>query len=741
MHGSLTIRGFLFLLLLSLPQVAAMQQNEAPILAAHHWFQAEDFAEGTGENIVTGPQGLAMAQNVTAAIYTSPPIEAPLPFNALLPKWQANLPETEGEDHALEFEFRTAKGDEWTEWIPVYESHDMAVEGDPFVRGDMLVVPAKDVTHRFVQFRVFMTRLPENAAPRLNALQLTFIDSTAGPTTEELVAQQSRTEPTQSEGDFPKPAVIPRSSWCLRAECNYTDGLEYQPVTHLILHHTVTGTGGDNTAATVRAIWYGHTFDNGWGDIGYNYLIDVNGVIFEGHLGGDNVVGTHAAGANRGSMAASLIGNFVDVTPPQAMLNAAADLFAWKADQRDIDIYDSGMLPDMDWGLPKLMGHRDVYGTTQCPGNKAHALLPTLREMIAQRIGFTPPHLYFDELNPASNFSRSNATWLVGPAACGFDVHAYYAWSTADPAESQQATWRPQVSVPGEYELSVYAPYCRTRARDTLGAVYRVTDPRGSSTVVVNQEANLGRWVPIGAFTFDGASTTISLSNLTSSDEDFGVWFDAIRLRYLEPGALNRQPAVDSWQRSLAVTFQWSVSNGAAVQQQILQVSLDPSFANPLLSLTLGSGARSFTHSFSEEHPQLYWRVVLVTSNGQLIHSAFTGFGIDTAPPSSLAFAVLRFPDDRLMVAWQGEDQGAGISGYNIDYRVDGSATWERWLENTQLTLATFTPPLPNTTYWFRSQAIDGSGFVEAAHSGNGDSNTAQARYMDEEIRFPLIRR
>ena len=305
MHGSVTIRGFLFLLLLSLPQVAAMQQNEAPILAAQHAFHAEDFAQGTGENIVTGPHGLAMAQNVTAAVYTSPPFEAPLPFNALLPKWQADLPQIEGEDHALEFEFRTAKDNDWSEWIPLHESHDMAVEGDPFIRGDMLVVPAEDVTHTLVQFRVFMKRLPGNIAPRLTALQLTFIDSTAGPTTEELLAQQEPTEPTQPDGAFPKPAVIPRSSWCTAAECNYTEGLEYYPVTHLILHHTVTGTGGSNTAATVRAIWYGHTFNNGWGDIGYNYLIDVNGVIFEGHLGGDDVVGTHAAGANRGSMAAS----------------------------------------------------------------------------------------------------------------------------------------------------------------------------------------------------------------------------------------------------------------------------------------------------------------------------------------------------------------------------------------------------------------------------------------------------
>ncbi len=741
MHGSLLIRGFLFLLFLPLTQVATTQQAPDGIFAADRWFQAADFAAGQAENTVAGPAGLAMAQNVTRAVYTSPPFDAPIPFNALWTEWQADTPQHDEHNHPLEFEFRTAKAGTWTEWLPVHQSHDNDDGDGDTIIGDMLVVPAQDVTHTRAQFRVTLTRLPGSDGPRLRGLRLTFIDSTAGPTTEELLAQQSAPEPGQAEGSFPKPAVIPRSSWCTAPDCNYSDGLQYRSVTHLILHHTVTSSGGDS-AATVRAIWYGHTYNNRWGDIGYNYLIDVNGVIFEGHLGGDDVVGTHAAGANRGSMAASLIGNFVSVTPPPAMLNAAADLFAWKAAQKNIDIYDSGMLPDMDWGLPKLMGHRDVYGTTQCPGDRAHALLPTLRQMIAQRLNFTPPYVYYDERNPTTHFSRSNATWLVGPAACGFDVHAYYAWSTTNSAESEHvATWRPQVNVPGDYELSVYAPYCRTRARDTNGAVFRIEDPRGSSTVVVNQEANLGLWVPIGTYAFNGTSTTITLSNLTSTDTNYGVWFDAIRLRYLDPGALNREPVDGSWSRSRAVTFQWSVTSSSAVSHQILQVAGEPLFQNPMLSRNLAADARSFTHTFGQEHAQLYWRVVLVTSGGQLIHSTATRFGIDTGPPSSLVYAVLRFPDDRLMVVWQGQDDGSGISGYNIDYRAEGSSSWVRWQENTQATQAGFTPPIAGTVYWFRSQAMDHSGLTEAPHAGNGDSHTAQAKFMAYELRFPLIQR
>lgn len=744
MRGSVPFRAFMFLVIFVVAQVVGADDPAEPIYSAELRFGPEEFTQGQLEDAVAGPPGLTMAQNAASAVYTSPAFEAPIPFNALVPQWQADLPTDDALEHILEFEFRTAKsdGDPWSDWLPLHANHDNMAPEDSMIIGDMLVVPANDVTHRMVQYRVTMEEAPGAREPLLEALQITFIDSTAGPTTQELLAQQPETEqPDQGQGGFPKPPVIPRSSWCTHSACNYNDGLEYQPVTHLILHHTVTSSTGDS-AATVRAIWQFHTFTRGWGDIGYNYLIDVNGVIFEGHLGGDDVVGTHAAGANAGSMAGSLIGNFVDVTPPQAMLNAAADLFAWKADQKNIDIYDSGSMRDMDWGLPKLMGHRDVYGTTQCPGDKAHALLPTLREMIAARIDFTPPHLYYDELNPDTNFSRSGGGWLDGPAACGFNTHAYYVLSTTDGGASHSsATWRPRVNVPGRYELEVYAPYCYTRKRDTNGAAFRVIDPQGTSTVVVNQEANLGHWVSIGTYTFEGTSTSISLSNLTNTDNDWGVWFDAIRLRYLEPGALNRQPAEGTWLRSLTVKFEWTVTNMPNATQQQLQLARDPAFNDLLLNRTLGASARSFTHTFDQEQARLYWRVVLRTSSGQLIHSTATSFGVDTQAPVSSAFAVLRFPDGRLMVAWQGEDEGAGISGYNIDYRAEGSATWTRWLENTEATLATFNPPQQGTTYWFRSQAIDESGLVEPAHAGNGDSNTAQARFMDKLIWFPLIYR
>ena len=72
----------------------------------------------------------------------------------------------------------------------------------------------------------------------------------------------------------------------------------------------------------------------------------------------------------------------------------------------------------MDWGLPHLMGHRDVYGglSTLCPGGNAYNLLPYLRDQVAQRINFVSNYIYIDELSAA--FTKSNNTWHEGPRGC-----------------------------------------------------------------------------------------------------------------------------------------------------------------------------------------------------------------------------------------------------------------------------------------------------------------------------------
>ncbi len=84
--------------------------------------------------------------------------------------------------------------------------------------------------------------------------------------------------------------------------------------------------------AIIRGIYAYHTQSKGWSDVGYNFLVDRFGRIWEGRYGGVDrpVVGAHTLGYNDDAFAMSAIGNFETAQPSAAMLDAYGRLFAWK---------------------------------------------------------------------------------------------------------------------------------------------------------------------------------------------------------------------------------------------------------------------------------------------------------------------------------------------------------------------------------------------------------------------------
>ena len=123
--------------------------------------------------------------------------------------------------------------------------------GEAEIVGEMVLVPAAGVTHRFVQVQVLFNThtaellpnleadfLPSDATPTLRQLRLTFIDTTAGPTADELLDLQQQLDEQQgilpeSVADTPRPFVVSRDAWCTHADCDYTDGLEYLSLIHI----------------------------------------------------------------------------------------------------------------------------------------------------------------------------------------------------------------------------------------------------------------------------------------------------------------------------------------------------------------------------------------------------------------------------------------------------------------------------------------------------------------------------
>jgi flagellar hook assembly protein FlgD len=192
------------------------------------------------------------------------------------------------------------------------------------------------------------------------------------------------------------PTVIPRVAWAGSATALRRGGPRYaDAVRFAVVHHTAGASPSSPTQsiAMVRAIAAYHVYSNGWDDIGYNFLVDRFGQVFEGRYGGmdRNVIGAHAQGFNTGSVGVALMGTYASATPTPAALDALARLLAWRLDIAHVDplstlSYMSGGNPKYPAGVPVFLravsGHRDT-GFTSCPGDRLYGLLPAVARAVA----------------------------------------------------------------------------------------------------------------------------------------------------------------------------------------------------------------------------------------------------------------------------------------------------------------------------------------------------------------------
>src|SRR5262249_11049815 len=201
------------------------------------------------------------------------------------------------------------------------------------------------------------------------------------------------------------PGIIPRRVWA-GTDTGYRRKVppRYAPaVRFAVVHHTAGASPATpaQSAAMVRAIAVYHVYSNGWDDIGYNFLVDRFGQIFEGRYGGIDrpVIGAHAEGFNTGSVGVALIGTYNSASPSAAARAALVRLLARRLDLAHVDplarvTYASGGNPEYRAGrrvtLRAISGHRDT-GFTSCPGDRAYALLPSIAAAVS-RTGL--PKLY-----------------------------------------------------------------------------------------------------------------------------------------------------------------------------------------------------------------------------------------------------------------------------------------------------------------------------------------------------------
>ncbi len=158
--------------------------------------------------------------------------------------------------------------------------------------------------------------------------------------------------------------------------------LQYsKDVKMIVVHHTAQTVTGDARPGVerMRAVYQYHAASRGWGDIGYNYMIDEAGQIYEGRAGGDNVVAGHAYCNNVGTLGIAMMGNFEVEEPTQAQVKSLQWLLKDLADKYDMDLERSVNFHGKT--RSPISVHGDLLSTS-CPGFYLNGVMDQVRSHV-----------------------------------------------------------------------------------------------------------------------------------------------------------------------------------------------------------------------------------------------------------------------------------------------------------------------------------------------------------------------
>jgi hypothetical protein len=324
------------------------------------------------------------------------------PFGMLGVSW----PDPDAEvDGTIEARTRDAETGEWSDWIEL-EPYLPGLDGErPAERGS--TEPVWVGRSNGAEVRVS----DGAAAGKLPAgLRLDMVDPIA-----EDGAQQSGDDLNAEPAAFaasavepgppstvPQPPVVTRAEWGADESLN-DEGPIYLPgstVKAVFVHHTASGEYDcAESAAVVRSLHVYHVKTNGWRDLGYNFLVDKCGTIFEGRQGGIDqpVQGAHTYGFNSESTGVAVIGDYTDVGASSVAQTAVARVSAYKLGQYGGDpagkttlvagatqtnYHGTRFTAGQSYTFDQISGHRDGFNT-QCPGMKLYPQLPGIRTLAA----------------------------------------------------------------------------------------------------------------------------------------------------------------------------------------------------------------------------------------------------------------------------------------------------------------------------------------------------------------------
>ena len=238
------------------------------------------------------------------------------------------------------------------------------------------------------------------------------------------------------------PVILPRSTWEntdeLRAMMTWFPEEshippDYASVERIVVHDLgcrlsspACNSDSTNPISLIQAVYRFHAITYGWEDIGYNYIIDRQGRIYEGRFGGNGTRGAHlyhsrkCQNFNINTVGIMLLGNYAATPMPQAMEDSLARLSAWLAVVNGFE--PSAVSTSEIWENPRnIEGKCDIssgaYSTTFTgPTVLSHGDIEagnsdffdfTLLRTKAQNFAATYKNLFYKTINNSDIFSLS----------------------------------------------------------------------------------------------------------------------------------------------------------------------------------------------------------------------------------------------------------------------------------------------------------------------------------------------
>nr|QIY62991.1 peptidoglycan recognition protein [Streptomyces sp. RPA4-2] len=196
-----------------------------------------------------------------------------------------------------------------------------------------------------------------------------------------------------------RPRIVTRRGWGANERLRERGLVYTKKVKAAFVHHTASGNNYrcSQASSVIRSIYRYHVKSSGWRDIGYNFLVDKCGNIYEGRAGGvaKPVMGAHTLGFNSDTMGIAVLGTFADTRPAAAALRAVARLAAWKLGLYGVNPRGKTYLKSAGGNLYRkgknvrlnvISGHRDGFAT-ECPGRLLYGKLGSARTTAARYQG------------------------------------------------------------------------------------------------------------------------------------------------------------------------------------------------------------------------------------------------------------------------------------------------------------------------------------------------------------------